>query len=85
MTVNWTLYKPLVNANITDMEKAMSHLMNWPVCNPSKFNLENEKIELQKNVSENQSNLILLMGDTIAGRLNGHECFRIRSISIPLY
>jgi len=59
----------LVNANITEYRKGNVSFNELARLQSLQFNLENEKIELQKNVSENQSNLILLMGDTIARKV----------------
>ena len=61
--------KTLVDAYISEYQKGNVSFNELARLQSLQFNLENEKIELLKNVTENQSNLVLLMGDTTARQI----------------
>jgi cobalt-zinc-cadmium efflux system outer membrane protein len=58
--------KTLVDAYYTEYQKGNVSFNELARLQSLQFNLQNEKIEVLKNVTENQSNLVLLIGDTTA-------------------
>jgi len=61
--------KTLVDAYITEYQKGNVSFNELARLQSLQFNLENEKIELLKSVTENQSNLVLLMGDSASRQI----------------
>ena len=58
--------KTLLGAYITEYQKGNVPFKELARLQAMQFNLENEKIELHKNVTETQSNLVLLTGDSLS-------------------
>jgi cobalt-zinc-cadmium efflux system outer membrane protein len=61
-----TALKTLVDAYIAEYQKGNVPFKELARLQALQFSLENEKIELFKNVTETQSNLIVLTGDSIS-------------------
>ncbi|MCX6287128.1 MAG: TolC family protein [Bacteroidetes bacterium] len=61
--------KTLVDAYTAEYQKGNVSFNELARLQSLQFNLENEKIEVLKNVTENQSNLVLLIGDTTARQI----------------
>ncbi len=58
--------KKLVDAYSVEYQKGNVSFNDLARLQAMQFGLENERIELLKNVNENQSNLVLLTGDTLS-------------------
>ncbi len=61
--------KILVDAYTAEYQKGNVSFNELARLQALQFNLENEEIEVLKNVNEKQSNLVLLTGDTLARRI----------------